>query len=441
MIEVIAGTTIYATTGMFGRNQPDRMSSEKFYYAKSGSVIKLLDINYFFNVATYSLKSDDKLIYTYAYADGGFAVTYNNDLSGTTYRQDDYVFEDECVFRICLKRADGKDFTLDEEDRVNELIHVDTVPFEKKYNHVFDDEIEKTALEINTVSSNSTLKFCVLTDTHISVCGTWDDTVQNIKRVHEKASFDAIIHLGDFTDGMTSKKLTSEVAGQAIQDLQRNNVPVYVTIGNHDTNYFKKNPERMTIHEQCDVYLSHIDDAVREDNTPWYYKDFDSHKLRCVFLHSFDVSKVNRYGFTNKEIVWLEDVLNNTPKDFCVLVFSHIPPHTKLDYWSKRIRNQEKLVRVLKRFNKDGRLLGYIHGHTHADLIFNGYGFPVISIGCSKLEYFTNKKPDGSYTEKRAIDTISQELWDTFVVDTKQKSIDIVRFGSGENRYIKVKQE
>ena len=88
MLDARAGVTIYASTGMIGFNQPDRMSTLHFYHAVKGDSIRLLDDNYYFNVATYSLDFDDKYIYTYSYQENESWTTYRGDLRGDTYRKD-----------------------------------------------------------------------------------------------------------------------------------------------------------------------------------------------------------------------------------------------------------------------------------------------------------------------------------------------------------------
>ena len=90
---------------------------------------------------------------------------------------------------------------------------------------------------------------------------------------------------------------------------------------------------------------------------------------------------------------------------------------------------------------RKGCVLGWIHGHNHADQI-TWYGcLPVIGIGCAKLEDFTEHKPEGAVTWPRAQCTASEELWDVLVIHPKEESMDFIRFGAGEDRHINQRQD
>ena len=80
--------------------------------------------------------------------------------------------------------------------------------------------------------------------------------------------------------------------------------------------------------------------------------------------------------------------------------------------------------------------MGWIHGHSHVDQIVDEKPFPIISIGCSKLEDFREHKPGGSLTPERRRNTSSQELWDVLVLHPADGSMDLIRFGAGEDRHI-----
>lgn len=147
-LEVKAGITIFASTGMNGNGYADRMSTLHFYKASKGSKIRLLNLDYYFNVATYSLDFDDKYIYTYSYQQEQNWTTYNNDLSGDTYRQEDYIFHNDIYFRICLKRVDGMTFSEEEAKNIDNILLFVTNESELDKKAYFWDEIIKT---INTV--------------------------------------------------------------------------------------------------------------------------------------------------------------------------------------------------------------------------------------------------------------------------------------------------
>lgn len=226
---------------------------------------------------------------------------------------------------------------------------------------------------------------------------------------------------------------------KVLADLRSLNVPVYVSIGNHDTNYFKGNQEWLTTEEQYAYYLRYNDEHIyRERGSLYYYVDYEKQKVRCLFLHSFNHQEGLRYGFPIEEIGWVRRTLAETPEDYCVLVFSHDAPLARLDYWASEIRNGEELVGVLEEYHsrKGHCILAYIHGHTHADYVYTERTFPIVSVGCSKVEYFPDKKPEGAVRYEREIGTVTQELWDTLIVKPEERRLEFVRFGAGENRTV-----
>lgn len=294
----------------------------------------------------------------------------------------------------------------------------------------FTTEIEKTAVEVKERFTSNCLSLCILTDTHISQDGTWEDTTNNISGVLDKTKVDGIIHLGDFTDGNFSKQVTSDYVNQMMKDLKRNGVPVYVTPGNHDANFLKGNPEPFSREEQV---------ALFEMEAPFYYKDFDRQKIRGLFLYSYDITTPVRYGFSKEELEWVEKTLEETPDGYKVIIFSHEAPLPWLDFWSHLIRNGDRLMEILESYNqKENRqILAYLYGHTHSDLLYMDSSFPIISIGCNKCEQIrVHQIPKGAVSYSRERNSVTQDLWDIVLVNPVEEKLEFIRFGAGENRTI-----
>ena len=149
-----------------------------------------------------------------------------------------------------------------------------------------------------------------------------------------------------------------------------------------------------------------------------------------------DGGNVVGHGF-DREIRWLRRTLLLTPVRRKVLVFSHVPPVAEIHVWSDTIRNGEAALSILDRFHRRrGGVIGWIHGHNHADQIYEKRAFPIIGIGCGKLEDFTEHKPEGSVTWPREQGGHSQELWDLLLIHPKEGSMDFLRFGAGEDRRV-----
>lgn len=432
-IELKAGLRTALMDGTLVFNSPKHMATEHLYKASAGNRISIHSEEYLFAIALFSTERDLRYLYTYDYQCESNWSTYQKNLTPDSYTDQEYIFEEECYFRICVKRRDGQDITSSDADRCSRALRYEIIREDRKPKEFFEEEIRETVQDILSLSKGL-LAFCVLTDTHYTINGTWEDTAMNIRAIHEQVHFDEIIHLGDITDGITSAKVTSDYVKWVKSDLQANQVPVRMVLGNHDSNYFRSNPEKFTIEEQIKLYL----EDGNERSAPYYYVDYPEFKLRCLFLHSFDNEAPIRYGFSDAEIEWVRATLKGMKNGGNVIVFSHDAPFAELDYWSYSIHNGEQLMKLLEEYNakSDYHILGYFYGHTHSDLVYEECSFPLVSIGCAKCEYFEDKKPEGAYVPKRQLNTITQDLWDTMLLDIDNDTIYMIRFGAGENRRI-----
>lgn len=442
-IKAEVGLKLNAETGMVEDSDDTWMATYHLYYAFPGSYLSLNNSQYRYAVATYDKQVNGSYIYTYCYQKEENWTTYNHDFYEGKLGAGSYFFEDERYFRVCLKRADGlsivKEPEADLEDIVT-FIRGEEVAPERPW---FDEEIRGTATQVLKKKriAKKTISIAILADTHYVVGGTWEDTMYNLQAVHEQAGFEAIIHLGDITDGMMPKRITEEYVNIVVSGLKKMDVPVYLVQGNHDSNYFSNNPEVMSNKEQFELYHScSPQDVVREERNVWYYVDRGELKLRMLFLSSFDHKESVRYGFPGEELEWVRRTLRDTPKDYKVLVFAHVPPLPEIHFWSDEIRNGEELIEILEEHNKkcNPRIIAYVHGHNHADQVYTERNFPIISLGCNKCEYFVDKKPVGAVTYERMLGTVTQDLWDVMIVNTEEEKIDFVRFGAGEDRCVSV---
>lgn len=448
------------------------------YHAYPNDRLVVNCADYEYQVLIYGGRADEKYIYTYDYQQEENWAVYDPGEEGLVWRGlgEDFLFREECFFRVNLRE---KEILEETAFRRKENSRADKEETGKKKENSsqgegcplrweqasrdwelsggrkgsdesYRREAEKTIEQVHRVRGPGDLAFFLLTDTHYTVNGTWADTVESLRAVKEASAFtdgdsidrllssqssgdfQGVIHLGDATDGMVPREITRDYVRMMQEDLQGLGIPLYYTLGNHDSNYFRGNPEPFDRQEMYDLYLG--------GKPGHYFRDYEDKSLRLIFLESFDHREKVRYGYSDQELDWLEERLEEIPQDWYAVVFSHVPPAARLHYWSDQIRGSTRLVRVLRRFQhrSEGRLLGFIHGHNHADGIDCREGFPIISIGCSKCEYFTDKKPQGSVTWPRRLKDVSRELWDVLVVSTERRALDLIRFGAGKNRRVTV---
>lgn len=434
-LEATAGFGLNPENGCLERNHPRCMVTEGFYLAGEGTIIHLLDARYRYAVACYNMEMPDKYIHTYDYAPEQIWGTYDGESLQYGFQAENYVFSKRCYFRLCLRRVDGESITSDEAGNITGIITYTSTALARK-SKVFHEEVQRVADSIQQLREDGDMVLALLADTHATVNGTWQDTVANLLAVQEKVHVDGLIHLGDMTDGTVSNAMTRFYVNSMLKDMKRLSVPVHIVLGNHDANYFHANPDTMPLHEQAVVYQSGVAEWKQDGDKAYYYTDYPKHNLRCLYLSAYDNEARPRYGFDLTQIAWVREALRTVPKDWRIIVFAHDAPLQELDPWSEEIRNGNLLMRVLD--GCENKILAYIHGHAHADYVYNWQGdknFPIIAVGCAKCEDMTERKVEGSFTPVRALGGVTQELWDILLIKNNDK-LHFVRFGAGNDRDI-----
>lgn len=426
------------------------MKFGEFIYITEGSRIILKDKAYRYAYAFFVPERPGIYLYTYAYQEEENWCIYREEYSSREWIGTDTVFDEknlppqkEGYIRITVTGENGEVVQAPEQilEVVSErsekaaLLSKETAFLSRADVRT---EITETVRTVQEKRTENSLVLTLLSDTHYVINGNWETCAATIEAVNGQIKPDGVVHLGDLTDGILDQKICRNYSRRILDRIRGWGMPFYMTIGNHDVNYFKKNPYILSKTEQYDYYLRDIVSGELTEGQLWYHADFPKQKLRCLFLHSYDNSEKLRYGFPQEELDWIQQKLEETPPAYQVILFSHEAPLARLDYWANEIRGGETLTEALDLWNTehDNRILAFIHGHTHADFIYRKRTFPIVSVGCSKIEYFEDKKPDGAIRPVRAEGEVSQELWDTVIINTEQRRIDFVRFGAGTDRSI-----
>ncbi len=471
-------------TGVVLGGSPVHIVTPEYYWAKKGTVLSMLQSEYVFNIATYRVARDESFIHEFKYLPDSAYFIYNKDLDIERYSAKDYVFDKDTYFRICVKRKDSREIQVKEFKNFNELEKVrgceknnnfdnlDICPSSKYYikiapmfgikgeiyeplemqkklfvhNPIFDDECKRVVDLIRQNHSEDCLKLVLASDSHFALNGTYEQSAYNMRNMFSAIKADAMIHLGDFTDGLLSKKLAVKYTKYVLELLPK---PLYICLGNHDANYYMHNPDfTMDIIEQSREYLGR--------DKPYYYIDIKG--IRFIFLDCYDDNRKYRYGYTDEELIWFDNLLKNTHQS--IIVFGHCPPFAELDYWAKKTHNGDWLIEILQEYNERGNVLAYINGHVHSENVNYSKGFPIITIGCNKCEDFKNYKPGINITYDRKIGDITQELFYVLVLDDDaqenlhndvfgdlrhnlskrniNKRIYLYRFGAGEDKVVEI---
>ena len=437
------GMKIRAGDGCEEMGHPEMLSTPLFYCANPSDKLTLLDTGYKFNVATYRPEIDPQWLYTYTYAAEQSWTIYNGDLSGASYRQDDYFFEESVYFRICLRKINGEVF--DGTEDISKIIVFETAYHshviasarsnpdsalvtgrteQTEANTWITSEVHRVTKRVAKLRERGDMVFALLADSHYNVNGTWGDTQNAMEQLSRGIKLDGIIHLGDMSDGMVTSDATQHYVKIILDGLHQCGAPVWIALGNHDTNYFRNNYEYFTVEQQRKLYYNGGETRYVVDLTG----------LCLIFIDSFDKNEELRYGYTPECANWLEQTLTNIPDGSRAIILSHLPPLTRLQYWVSTLRGEAEIVEILKRHR--GKILAWLNGHNHADRLDNEEGFPIVSIANAKCEAFSEYKTEGFVTPDRRLGDATQEAFDLVIVNADSRTIRFIRFGAGNDRII-----
>lgn len=428
-----------------------RMKSTKTYLISNreparvpgGTAVGVCDPDiYEYRLYIYDDETDPDLIYSYAYDKESNWTTFRCEATEGEWRSEPTEIDEDCFVRITVRRKDRKRIEGSFPAPADGIVSVSGPGYgsgcgfgsvKRPLPGYIFDEAKSVSERLKAVRKPGDTVLFVLADTHYATNGNWEDTAASLKAAASKCYPDAIVHLGDMTDGLLPRPLTRQFAGRIIRDMERACCEVYCCVGNHDTNYFKKNPDVMDSRECALIY-------TKGDSSD-YYVNIPGRGIRLIFLESFDpleTERNKRYGFSRRTVWKAVRMLKKLPESESAIVISHSPVYGWMHYWSDEIKNGDRLIKKIEKLIRRGKdVMCVMHGHNHADYICNDGPLPVVSIGCSKLEACKEKKPGGAVTPDRERGTRSQELWDIMRISADRSEIDFIRFGAGSDRHLR----
>lgn len=421
------GKSIQEDTGYIQNADEECWASRRLYHVYPGDILRG-DDRVEYRIYRYFPKIREELIHTYCYEPEQNWASYVQEPE--VWRRGDFVLDEECYIRVVTKLIHSVE-TVEGRNigEISPMLLESSHEYVMEWAAYFQAEALLTIERVWELLGENDLVFAVITDTHYVNNGTWERSAYNLQQVAARLPLDGIIHLGDLTDGILPLAQTKESVELVMADMKQTGKPIYFCCGNHDSNYFRNNPEKMTEAEMSAYYLG------REK--PYYYVDYPAQQLRILYLYSFDYREQVRYGFPVEELDWVRETLEAMSDGWAALVCAHVPPLPEIHFWSDQIRNGEALLQILEEYHRSGKkILAYVHGHNHGEQIYRERLFPIVSLGCNKMEDFQREKPEGSWTYSRQQGTVTEDLWDVMIVHADHSGIDFVRFGAGEDKKI-----
>lgn len=302
----------------------------------------------------------------------------------------------------------------------------------------------------------------------------------NIAALSRRVKLAAIITGGDNINGDNNKRSKVWQTKHVMATLKyrvSNQTDVFALFGNHDSGIGQTADtgatdltvaDNLSENELKALYGTNINDygEIRNGDSLYGFKDYTDKKVRVVFLNAFDLpftSKNGVYdydflsqsGFQNAQLNWLANTAFSLPDEtWQVMIFSHAPLSGSFgnddsgrgikqfntdvviglvnalqngSSYTLKDSERELPVDVTANFTSQGsiKVIGFISGHVHEDnqMVFR-------SINCIE----TTCSWATPLNDQRVADTITEDAWDVFSVDTVNHHIYIKRFGYGDDR-------
>ena len=365
-----------------------------------------------------------ELSYTpYSQAEGIMASYDAERCDGEWLNDPVFTMPEDGFLRFAIRKPDG---AFPEGMFLEDIFDIDSIGRISRIPENFIPGAEAAARKAAEMREEGDMVFILMADTHTGFGGTWPDTAGSVKAVAGMIKPDAIVHLGDITDGVFPEAVAYKVLKRMKGDLEETGVPVFFTAGNHD---FAALPDTKTAKAPAEFYECYFD-----GKGPRYFSDFDDKNIRMIFLNAYEPSEEEPYGFSDDDAAWLKYTLDDTPEGYRVLFFSHVPPGRIRTRWDEIIRNSGRVMDLLKDFNekRNGGIAGAFYGHDHCDRSSTEPGFPLECIGSAKFLDF-NEAPLHTGRFRRRRHDVSQELFDIVIVKRKDGTVSRVRFGAARS--------
>ena len=339
--------------------------------------------------------------------------------------------------------------------------------------------------KVNNDIDNNTLVFVVSADNHYRETTNGGSNqvyyAEIMAKMAKRLRADAIINLGDIITqyvssiddpvyagtGITPSEINTRRLAKMASAFQSTGVPFLYTIAHHEM-YLDSNGPTSTNHTtQTSVYpypetkvlglcgkgAEWIEEHhyTQDALSAGYYVDFDRQKVRVIFYDSVGYTAC---GYTPASIAFITEAFATVPAGYKVIVCTHVASRAPGVY-SATIKNWEQVEAIMQNFTSNGgTILGELHGHSHFDNIvkIEGVPYPYICICCAENSWSTvgEKIEAGvlgnpvSYkyhaSKYGAIGTYNEWLFDVVCVHPDRDTINLFRFGIGEDRTVSLSE-
>ena len=414
-------TGAYFNTGRLN-DKTNRVRASNFFILNKGEAVDVKDIPYGYelNISFFDFTTKE-LLY--------------GDKWGGLYP---YMAQEKVLMLPVWRRTDNAD--LSPSEITGDVVIYGTCLSDIKYNDsviASNLGIQDKINQANHYRTNDTKPLCLA---HIS--DLHRDKIR-LKRftnfINDIKNIDDAICTGDMTNYYSD--------GMSYWDSVRDAERILTCIGNHDglannnVDWYSGQCTMLEAYNKLmSPYISNWN-VTYEVGKTYYYKDYDSEKIRLIVLDCM------RSGTdaTNQN-TWLESVLSSAKsKGFSVVCATHCVPQTsKVNYidctfnsinlkyedeYDTCVTNTIYQQTVQNFIDAGGKFITWICGHTHVDFVYTTSEFPNqlwIVVACGLL----SNKLDIDRTDG----TKNQDAFNILTFDTNTELVKIIRVGADRDR-------
>lgn len=397
-------------------------------------------------VDEFALKEDGTYIKKYLYND--FKANLGVWVSGTFYCN----LYPERYYTIMIRNKDDSAISV---SQVYKYLHVYVVDNRFHIPKYYKDYILRKEKEVlKNIASFNSFAFAFITDIHIQRNTKHSPAL--MRRIKTSCAIKTILGGGDWQTAWNSDEQCKNAIVDDMIEIRNLffDLPMIKTIGNHEWAYGGNNQYNISTDEAYNIYYRSDEEKAKSEivypengNGTYFYSDDKTNKIRYIsvncmdYADDLDISKYNKewyFSISEEQIAWLKSSLNLPSNDWLCVVFSHVPLWTSSERpfgTSTLVVNAEKIGKVISGYTSKteefsahkGTLVCWLAGHTHRDALIEWHGTHMV---VTNGDCFIRE--EGAQT--RTLGTTSEQCFDIFCINKKERNVKIVRIGAGENR-------
>ena len=191
----------------------------------------------------------------------------------------------------------------------------------------------------NSINAQN-FKFAFVTDTHVGTKTGEEDLIRTVNDINDNKDLDFVLVTGDITEMGTDSEL--QLAKKTLNKLE---IPYYVVPGNHDTGWSESGGVSFINEFGYDKFV------------------FEHEGYKFIGCASGPYVRMSDGHIPRDAVVWLDQILEDTPKDQPLIFINHYPLDNSLDNWYEATDR-------LKKYNTQFAICG--HGHRNKKFNFEG---------------------------------------------------------------------